>query len=103
MAERSKHYELAVRATALALDNMQSDIDAIAELSLAAVAWDAVMGAASPDQLADLDEYVLTDDGGYEIEVGDGGECNCPPDLVARGGFRSGCPVHAPTTERTPT
>jgi hypothetical protein len=21
-------------------------------------------------------------------------ECICPPDLVARGGFRSGCPVH---------
>jgi hypothetical protein len=21
-------------------------------------------------------------------------ECICPPDLVARGGFRGGCPVH---------
>jgi hypothetical protein len=23
------------------------------------------------------------------------GECICPPDLLARGGFRGGCPVHA--------
>jgi hypothetical protein len=23
--------------------------------------------------------------------------CTCPPDLVARGGFRGGCPVHGAT------
>ena len=23
-------------------------------------------------------------------------ECICPPELVARGGFKGGCPVHAP-------
>lgn len=89
--ERSKHHELAVRATALALDNMQSDTDASAELSLASAACDAVMGTASPDVLANLDEYVLTDDG---YKVG-GDDCICPPDLVARGGFKGGCPVHA--------
>lgn len=22
-------------------------------------------------------------------------ECTCPPDLLARGGFRGGCPIHA--------
>lgn len=85
-----KYKELAERATKHALDNIQSNIDAGAELSLAAAAWDAVMGMASPDVLANLNEYVLTDDDGYEIKR----DCICPPDLLARGGFRGGCPVH---------
>lgn len=83
---------LALRATEQALSNMRDDIGAAAELSLASLAWDAVMGMASAEQLADLDEYVLTDGGGYELADTDA--CICPPDLVARGGFKSGCPVH---------
>lgn len=85
-----KYQELAERATARALDNMQSNTDAGGELSLAVAAWDAVMGMASPDVLADLDQYVLTDDGGYEVPR----VCICPPDLLARGGYKGGCPVH---------
>lgn len=86
--------ELAKRATARALDNMGSNDDAGAELSLASTAWDAVMGMATDDQLDDLAEYVLTDDGGYDIDPGDPGDCICPPELLARDGFRGGCPVH---------
>jgi hypothetical protein len=29
-------------------------------------------------------------------------ECTCPPDLVARGGFRSTCPEHGPYYARSP-
>lgn len=86
------HYaQLAERATERALDNMRSNVDASVELSLASVAWDAVMGSAPAAVLADLDEYALTDDG-YELT---GPGCVCPPELVARGGFKGGCPVHS--------
>lgn len=29
------------------------------------------------------------------VEEVERSECICPPDLIARGGFRGGCPVHA--------
>ena len=29
-----------------------------------------------------------------EIDEVERSECICPPDLIARGGFRGGCPVH---------
>jgi hypothetical protein len=87
MNDAAWYAQLAERATEEALGNMRSNEDASGALSLAVTAWDAVMGAASDDELADLAEYVLTDDGGYAYS-GVGG-CTCPPHLVARGGFRS--------------
>jgi hypothetical protein len=42
------------------------------------------------------------------VEPDDGPDCTCPPDLRARGGFRSSCPAcgnggyHDDTTEETP-
>lgn len=87
--------QLAERACEQALAAIQRDEDASAELSLAQVAWKVVMGDASDAERVDMNEYVLTDDGGYEIDMG--GECICPPELIARndGSFRGGCPVHA--------
>lgn len=84
---------LAKRATEHALDQMGANEDAGAALSLATTAWDVVMGSATDDQRADMNEYVMPDDGGYELV--DRRECICPPELLARGGFRGGCPVHA--------
>lgn len=83
--------QLAERATEQALDNIRSGEDAGGDLSLASAAWDVVMGLATDDERANMNEYVLTDDGGYEVER----PCICPPDLLARGGFKGGCPVHA--------
>jgi hypothetical protein len=80
---------LAERATEQALMAMRADRDAGADLALAAAAWAVVMGDAGDDIRADMDEYELTDDG-YQLRQ----PCTCPPDLLARGGFRSTCPVH---------
>lgn len=82
---------LAERATEAALDHIRANEDASGELSLAAAAWNVVMGLASDDERADMNEYALTDEGGYEIKR----ECICPPELLARGGFKGRCPVHA--------
>jgi hypothetical protein len=82
---------LAERAAERALSLMRDGHDASAELSLATAAWSAAMGEASDAVRADLDEYEVTD-GGYQLrEVR---ACICPPDLLARGGFRGGCPIH---------
>lgn len=83
---------LAERAVESALDSIRSGEDAAPALSLAATAWDVVMGHATEDQRADMDEYLLADDGGYVLH--DSVRCTCPPDVVARGGYASGCPVH---------
>jgi len=52
-----------------------------------------------PDFCMDLSDGVelLVADGAWDEvdEVDDGPECICPPDLIARGGFKGGCPVHA--------
>lgn len=85
--------QLAERATENALYMIRSKEDASAELSLASVAWNVAMGTVTDEERSDMDEYVLTDDGGYEH--GSPEPCVCPPDLLARGGFRGACPVHA--------
>ena len=58
---------LTERALLMMRGEFRNEKDAGAELSLAAAAWDAVMGTASLDVLADLDEYVLTKEGNYEL------------------------------------
>lgn len=83
--------QLAERAAECALGQMRDNEDAGAALSLAAAAWDVVMGLATEHERADMNQFVLTEDGGYEIER----VCICPPDLVERGGFKGRCPVHA--------
>lgn len=84
--------ELAKRAAERSL-YLMADEDVSAELSLAVAAWSVVMGEASDGVRSDLDEFELTDEGGYEIRSY--AVCICPPELLARDGFRGGCPVHA--------
>lgn len=85
---------LAERATETALGKIRSNEDAGGDLSLAAAAWDVVMGIADDDTRADMDEYVLTEDGdGYGLDPHEE-ECICSPEMRATGGFTSRCPVH---------
>lgn len=84
---------LAERATKRALDEIRCDEDASASLSLASAAWSVVMDDASDAVLLNVDQYILTKDGGYE--VGHGHACVCPPGLLARGGFSGSCSVHS--------
>jgi hypothetical protein len=79
---------LAKCATKNALDAMRDDDDASEHLSLAVAAWSVVVGDASADVRADMADYRLAGAGVYEPL------CICPPDLLARGGFRGSCPVH---------
>jgi hypothetical protein len=88
--------QLSERAAERAVDIMRSgcqDDGPDAALSVAVIAWDVASGFATDEQRSDMNEYVLTDDGGYEIDMSD--ECICPPELLARDGFKGGCPVHA--------
>jgi hypothetical protein len=44
-----------------------------------------------------VDGVTVTFEGPWDeiVEDDDAPRCICPPDLLARGGFRGGCPVHA--------
>lgn len=83
---------LAERATEGALEEMRSGRDAGPELSLAMAANDILVGIAGKDVRAELDEFVFTDAG--DIDVESRSTCACPPEMLARGGFRGRCPVH---------
>lgn len=71
-----------------ALDDDGSDLEVLGALELAlmslAMWYDGDPGIITLNP-ADVVEYVDRPDP----------ECICPPGLAARGGFRSGCPVHA--------
>jgi hypothetical protein len=88
---------LAERATVKALNKIRNGVDGSVELSLAAAAWSVVMGNATDKVREDMAEYELTDDDGYELRR----RCICPPDLLARGGFKGGCGVHGFVAEAT--
>jgi hypothetical protein len=76
----------AVEALECALSEIRDGEDALPSVSLADACLRAEQGIMDTDELVDLTYY-------YERP---GPECICPADLVARGGFRGGCPVHAP-------
>lgn len=44
------------------------------------------LGDMSPAEIAEMEESLA--------ESERGPDCICPPELVARGGFKGGCPVH---------
>lgn len=69
----------------IALGETRDNVDPSASISLAEVYSRAWAGEATDDELDDLREY----------EERREPECICPPDLLERGGFRGGCPVHA--------
>jgi hypothetical protein len=64
--------------------NDHSDAIGITEVALGALR---IWAGGAPQ--IDLEGYPWPD------EEKDGPACICPPGLVERGGFRSGCPVHA--------
>ncbi len=64
-----------------ALANVDTDTEAVAEAEAALMCCRILAGEAEPDPdllVSDEDE-----------------DCTCPPDLLARGGFSSGCPAHS--------
>jgi hypothetical protein len=69
-----------------ALDEVRSGEDAISTVSAAEAALRIELGELPEDAMA-----------GYPFpgEEDDEDDCICPPDLLARGGFKGGCPVHA--------
>jgi len=87
-AEQFKAYarEQAEQALAAIEDDRATDIDVMASLELALMAasmWlDGDAARTIKLEPADVIEYLAEP------------ECICPPDLVARGGFKGGCPVH---------
>jgi hypothetical protein len=78
-------HEIAERLTERALDEIRDSSDAIPLLSGAIAALMIEAGEMTADDLASLEAWASG-----EVAV----TCTCPPDLVARGGFRSSCPAH---------
>jgi hypothetical protein len=79
----------AERVAEQVLSDVMSGIDALPAVSLLKAVLHAEVGELPADETAELDEYFRRDEGGED------GRCICPPDLLARGGFRCGCPVHS--------
>lgn len=68
-----------------ALYETQDHIDAIPTVCAALAALRIEVGELPADE---MDDFTFP---GEEEEL----SCICPPDLLERGGFRGGCPVHA--------
>lgn len=62
--------------------------------SPAALAESAWSGVASKDELAELEEYELTDDDDPGYRRKSPFVCICSDEQLARGGFTGGCKVH---------
>lgn len=82
MPERADWGRLAKDALERALDEVESGRDAISTVSLALDCLRAEVGELPQDTLECLEALYAEP------------ECICPPDLVARGGFKGGCPIH---------
>jgi hypothetical protein len=68
-----------------ALDEIRTGIDAIPTVDAALAALRVEAGELPPNE---MESYPSSG----EERCG----CTCPPELLERGGFRGGCPVHAP-------
>jgi hypothetical protein len=87
MTEQSEWIDRADEFLADALENIRSDDvidDAIQAVTEALIALYLSVG--------ETPATVVLDAAGYRDREED--ECSCPPELVARGGWRSRCPVH---------
>ena len=89
--ERSIWARRAERLLEQALDEVRDDVDALVTVSAAEAALRIEAGELPASE---LEGYPFPDEAEPERE------CICPPELVERGGFRSGCPAHSawPTT-----
>jgi hypothetical protein len=77
--------ERAERVTEEALVLIHHNEDAISTLSLAIACLRVECGELPAEELAGID---------FPGEEPDESGCTCPPDLIARGGWTSRCPVH---------
>lgn len=68
-----------------ALDEVRDGIDAIPAVTGALMALRIECGEASEDEMPE----------GSSFPGEDNRVCICPPELLARDGFRGGCPVHS--------
>lgn len=82
MAERGIWSIRAERTLETALDEVRDGIDAIPAVDLALACLRIEDGSLSADE---VDGYTFP---GEEV-------CICPPDLLERGGFKGGCPIHS--------
>jgi hypothetical protein len=78
----------AERIAEQALNEIQDSIDAIPTVSLLLAALRAEGGQLPASEAAELDES-------FRREENPEADCICQSDLLARGGYRGGCPVHA--------
>src|SRR5580692_2267324 len=86
--ERSIWNIRAERVAQQALDEVIDGIDAIPTASLLMAVLRAEVGELDADDMADLDAA-------FRHEEDPEADCICPPDLLERGGYRGGCPVHS--------
>lgn len=84
MSDEGRWTTLAERLLEQALNELRSGNDAVSATSAALAALTA----------GDRPEAEQDDLWGELVAEPDDAPCTCPPDLVARGGFRSGCPAH---------
>jgi hypothetical protein len=87
MSEHGIWTARAQEALERALSEVRDGEDALPSVSLADACLRADQGVMGADELADLTYFF------YERPAP---QCICPPDLIARGGFRGGCPACAP-------
>lgn len=79
-AERwTKEAEAQTKAALDAIRSDGSDVDVLGSLALADLAFRIALGERSEAEYPQDDKSAL---------------CSCPPDLLVRGGFKGGCPVH---------
>jgi hypothetical protein len=86
--ERSVWNIRAERVAQQALDEVIGGIDAIPTVSLLMAVLRAEVGELPADEAADLDAS-------FRREEDPEAACTCPPELLERGGFQGGCPVHS--------
>ena len=82
--ERSVWSAHAERLLEQALDEVRDRTDAIPTVGAALAALRAEVGELPEDEAAEL-----------AADLARKPECICPPELLARDGFRGGCPVHS--------
>lgn len=85
----------AERVAEQVLSDVKSGTDALPAVSLLEAVLRAEAGELPAGEMAALDAYFRRDEG-------DEADCTCPPDLLERGGFRGGCPVHSLVPSRSP-
>lgn len=86
VVDARRYEEYAREQLSAALDGLGNGVEVLGEVQAALMALHICYGSTETITLTPVD---IADDVDRH-----GPPCICPPGLVARGGFRSGCPVH---------